>query len=108
VPLFRLDFTDTVNTFTAACGYIETPIFSPGLRLFFYDIEDKSSIMKVIEMEKIYSWDIPQYYDESPLYIAITSPVYINNGFYDDEVIKYYKPLEKALKSYFVEERNRT
>lgn len=104
-PLFRLDFADIVNTFTVIGG-IEITQISPGLRLFFYDIDDKQSIMDIIETEKIYSWDIPQYYDESLLYIAVTSPVYINSGFYDGEVIKYYQPLEKALESYFAEERN--
>ncbi|MBN2074271.1 MAG: hypothetical protein JW762_01845 [Dehalococcoidales bacterium] len=104
-PLFRLDFTDTINKFNVEHG-IESIDISPGLRLVFYDIDDKQLIMDIIETEKIYSWDIPQYYDESLLYIAVTSPVYINSGFHDDEVMKYYEPLEKALKSYFAEERN--
>jgi hypothetical protein len=104
-PLFRLDFTDTVNKFNVEHG-IESIDISPGLRLFFYDIDDKQAIMDIIEIESIYSWDIPQYYDEGSLYIAVTSPVYINSGFFDDDVMKYYEPLEKALKNYFAEERN--
>jgi hypothetical protein len=107
LPLFRLDFEDIENSFTIPEDSTRTKI-SPNLRLYFYNIEEKKAIMEIIAQQEIYSWDIPKYYDESDQYIAVTSPVYINSGFYDDEVIKYYEPLEKALKSYFTEERNNT
>src|SRR4030042_1097776 len=97
-PLFRLDFEDTENSFSIVQDPTNTTI-SPNLVLLFYDIKEKEAIMKIIEEQEKYSWDIPLYYDESPLYIAVTSPVYINCGRYEDEAMMYYEPLEEALKS---------
>ncbi|OGN87228.1 MAG: hypothetical protein A2158_02535 [Chloroflexi bacterium RBG_13_46_14] len=104
-PLFTLDFEDTENSFTIPGDPTGTKI-SPNLRLYFYDIEEKESILEVIEQQEKYSWDIPQYYDESSRYIAVTSPVYINSGWYEEEAMTYYETLEQALKDFFVEQRN--
>ncbi len=103
-PLFVLIFEDTVNSFTLPADPANTPIV-PGLRLFFYDIAEKEARMEKIEQQQQYSWDIPVYYDESPLYLAVTSPVYINSGHYGEEEITYYRVLEKALKEFFDGER---
>jgi hypothetical protein len=99
-PLFRLDFTDTVNKFSQSMT-TENYHVSPSLRLFFYDIAEKDVVLAVIEDEKIYSWDVPVYYAETPDYITVTSPIYINSGWVSEEASALYEPLEKALKEYF-------
>jgi hypothetical protein len=99
-PLFRLDFTDTVNKFSQTTT-MESYQVSPSLRLFFYDIAEKEAVLAVIEDEKIYSWDVPDYYAETADYIIVTSPIYINSGWYTEEATAFYTPLESALKKYF-------
>lgn len=74
---------------------------NPSLRLYFYDIQEKDAILETIEQEKIYSWDVPDYFDETAGLIIVTSPLYINGGCFSDEAIALYWPLEKALKGYF-------
>ncbi|MBN2239099.1 MAG: hypothetical protein JW712_04945 [Dehalococcoidales bacterium] len=103
-PLFVLNFEDTQNYFTIPGDPTASKI-SPNLRLYFYSIEDKISIIEIIEQQEQYSWDIPQYYDEGVLYLAITSPVYINSGQYSDEAMIYYKQLEQALTDFFAARR---
>jgi hypothetical protein len=74
---------------------------NPSLLLYFYNITEKKEIMETIDKEKIYSWCIPMYFDETKKYIIVTSPSYINNGIFTEEAINYYSPLEKSLKEYF-------
>lgn len=74
---------------------------NPSLLLYFYNITEKQEIMKIIDQEKLYSWCIPIYYDETKKYIIVTSPCYINSGIFTDEAKSYYSPLEKSLKGYF-------
>jgi hypothetical protein len=61
--------------------------------------------MQTIKSEAIYSWDIPEYYDETFDYIVVTSPLYINSGHYSDEAMALYQPLDNALKEYFKQYR---
>ncbi len=61
--------------------------------------------MEIIEQQNKYSWDIPQHYDEGALYLAVTSPVYINSGQRLDEAMAYYEPMEQALKEFFTTRR---
>ena len=75
--------------------------YNPSLRLYFYNIINKKKIMNIINQEKIYSWCVPIYFDETKRYIIITSPCYINNGTFTDEAKNYYFPLEKSLKEFF-------
>jgi hypothetical protein len=95
-PLFRIDFVDPTHQFKGPGG-LES---FPSLRLYFYDIQEKDAILNVIEAEKIYSWDVPDYFDETAKYIVVTSPLYINSGCFSDEAMALYEPLEKALKNY--------
>lgn len=96
-PLFRIDFVNRTHQFEAPGGQASFP----SLRLYFYDIREKDAILETIEQEKIYSWDVPDYFDETAEYIVVTSPLYINGGCFSDEAMSLYTPLEKALKNYF-------
>jgi len=96
-PLFRIDFVDRTHNFEVPGGQMRFP----SLRLYFYDIREKDAVLEVIEQEKIYSWDIPDYFDETVEYIVVTSPLYINGGCFSDEAMSFYEPLEKVLKDYF-------
>ncbi|MBN2238402.1 MAG: hypothetical protein JW712_01405 [Dehalococcoidales bacterium] len=106
-PLFRLDFKDTVNWYTIPGDPTDTRI-SPGLRLYFYDVDKMDTIMEVVREQSVYSWDIPLYYDQSTRYMAVTSPVYINSGMHDDEAMEFYTPLAHSLRQFFIEERDRS
>ena len=69
--------------------------YNPSLRLYFYDITKKQEIMEIIDKEKIYSWCVPVYFDETGKYIIVTSPCYIKSE------KNYYFPLERELKEHF-------
>ena len=73
----------------------------PSLLLYFYSVTEKQEIIEIIDREKIYSWCIPIYFDETKKYIIVTSPCYINSGIFTEEAQNYYSPLEKSLKEYF-------
>lgn len=75
--------------------------YNLSLRLYFYNITQKQEIMEIIDKEKIFSWCIPTYFNETKKYIIVTSPCYINSGIFTEEAINYYSPLEKSLKEYF-------
>lgn len=75
--------------------------YNPSLLLYFYNTTEKQDIMKIIDQEKIYSWCVPIYFDETKEYIIVTSGCYINNGIFTEEARNYYSPLEKSLKGYF-------
>ncbi|VVB91497.1 Uncharacterised protein [uncultured archaeon] len=75
--------------------------YNPSLRLYFYNVTEKQEIMKIIDREKIYSWCVPIYFDETKKYIIVTSPCYINNGIFTEEAEYFYSTLEKSLKEYF-------
>ncbi|MDD5702253.1 MAG: hypothetical protein PHU23_09420, partial [Dehalococcoidales bacterium] len=91
-PIFRIDFVDRTQQFKDSGGRV----FNPSLRLYFYDIQEKDAILNVIEAEKIYSWDIPDYFDETSRYIIVTSPLYINGGVFTDQAMELYRPLETS------------
>jgi hypothetical protein len=96
-PLFRIDFVDKTHSFQI----IEELTIFPSLRLYFYDIGYKESITQAIKLQEMYSWNIPQYYDETVDYIIVTSPLYINGGYYTGEAVTLFQPLAKALKEFF-------
>ncbi len=80
--------------------------YNPSLRLYFYNITEKQEIMEIIDKEKIHSWCVPIYFDETKKYIIVTSPCYINSGIFTEEAKNYYSPLEKSLKDYFDKFKN--
>ena len=96
-PLFRIDFVDRTHQFRDSGGRATFP----SARLYFYDIHEKDSILETIKKEAMYSWDIPEYFDETAEYIVVTSPLSINGGIYTEEAIALYQPLDTALKEYF-------
>jgi hypothetical protein len=100
-PLFRIDFLDTEHYFFDAGGRQ----YSPSARLYIYDIVQQKIIMATIVRERMYSWDIPEYYDRTKDYIIVTSPSYINGGHYNNEAVYLFQPLDMALKEYFSRQR---
>jgi hypothetical protein len=96
-PLFRIDFVDHTHQFRDEGGRA----ISPSARLYFYDIRDKDPILETIKIEAMYSWDIPDYFDETVEHIIVTSPLYTNGGHYSEEAMALYQPIDRALKEYF-------
>lgn len=80
--------------------------YNPSLRLYFYNVTEKQEIMEIIDKEKIYSWCVPIYFDETKKYIIVTSGCYINSGIFTEDAKNYYFPLEKSLKVYFDKFKN--
>ncbi len=80
--------------------------YTPSLQLYFYNVTEKQEIMEIIDQEKIYSWCVPIYFDETKKYIIATSPCYINSGIFTEEAKNYYSPLEKSLNEYFDKFKN--
>ena len=74
---------------------------NPSLQLYFYNIAEKQEILDIVAKERIYSWCIPIYFDETKKYIIVTSPCYINSGIFTEEAKYYYSKLENTLKEYF-------
>jgi len=100
-PLAIMNFTNPNIEFGYYPGVDTDKKYNPSLQLYFYDITKKQEIMEIIDKEKIYSWCIPIYFDETKKYIIVTSPCYINHGIFTDEAMSYYSPLEISLKDYF-------
>lgn len=97
-PLFRMDFINRNESFQADGLPGEKRRLHPSMRLHFHRIQDKQRIMKVIEAERLYSWDIPIYFSETKDHLIVTSPPWINQGWYTDEARKLIAPLEQILK----------
>jgi len=95
--LFRIDFVDHTHQFSDSGGRATFP----SARLYFYDIHETDSVLETIKREAIYSWDVPDYFDETAKYIVVTSPLYINGGIYTEEAMALYQPLDTVLKEYF-------
>jgi hypothetical protein len=96
-PVFRIDLVNHAVQFDDGAG---RKIY-PSLRLYFYEIAQRDTVLKAIENEKLYSWDIPDYFAETAEYIIVTSPLYINSGHFSEEAMGLFQPLQKALKDYF-------
>jgi hypothetical protein len=102
-PAFRIDFTNPTASFPewASVETNQPKWRRPSLRLHFHPIAGKPLILKTIEREQMYSWDIPTSYAETRDFIVVTSPAWINEGDYSDDARKLMKPLERALKECF-------
>ncbi len=96
-PVAVVNFTNPTIEFEAAVDVYR----NPSLWLYFYGIAEKQEITKIIDQEKIYSWCVPIYFDETKKYIIVTSWCYINSGVFTEKAKNYYSPLEKSLKEYF-------
>ena len=80
---------------------------SPVIPLFFYSIVDKSQVMNVVERERLYSWDIPQYFGETEEYVVITSSALVNDGTFTDEARKAIRPMWHVLRRHIVDREGR-
>jgi hypothetical protein len=96
-PVFRLDFVDHTHQFSDSGGRT----MFPSARLYFYDINQREAVLEVIEKEKVFSWNVPDYFYETDEYIIVTSPLYINSGNFSEEATALYEPFEKVIKDYF-------
>ncbi len=54
--------------------------------------------MKVIEKERIYSWNIPIYFGETDEFVVVTSPAYVNGGLFTLEARRGLRPMWKVLR----------
>ncbi|MCD4777105.1 MAG: hypothetical protein K8S15_13795 [Candidatus Aegiribacteria sp.] len=93
-PLFRVDFINPDVLFDAdrRIG------LNPTIQLYFYDINSKPDVMKVIGEQSLYSWDIPIYFGETEEYIVVTSPAYVNHGVFTEEAKNTIRPIWNALR----------
>ncbi len=94
-PLFRADFMNIRISFS-------NELHNPYIPLFFYDIGSKSKIMKTIDKEKMFSWDIPLYFGETDNYLVVTSPAYVNHGVFTVEAKNMIKPMWSVLRRYIL------
>ena len=100
-PVAIVNFANPNKEIEYSPGVKTDKKINPSLLLYFYNVTEKQKILEIIDHEKIYSWCIPIYFDETKKYIIVTSPCYINSGIFTEEAINYYSPLEKSLKEYF-------
>jgi hypothetical protein len=80
-PVFRIDFINHTEKFNDIGG---REIF-PNLRLYFYDLTQRDAILKIIEDERIYSWNVPDYFDETAEYILhyiLTADIFPKNQWF--------------------------
>jgi beta propeller repeat protein len=96
-PVFRLDFVDSTHQFSDSGG---RTIF-PSARLYFYEINQRAAIFEVIEKEKVFSWNVPDYFAMTDEYLVVTSPLFINGGHFTEEAKALYAPFEKKIMDYF-------
>ena len=116
-PSFRLDFE---NKDAMHREGDEDRSFHPNFRLHFHPIRERDVVLKTIEHERNYSWDIPVLFAETRDYIVVTSPMWMNPRFirsatfenrrvvFDEDMEvaggegeKLLAPLEGVLRSYF-------
>ena len=93
-PLFRADFINPDVSFDAD----RRTGLNPTIQLYFYDIDSKLHVMKVIAEQSLYSWDIPIYFGETEEYIVVTSPSYVNHGVFTEEAKNTIRPMWNALR----------
>ena len=70
-----------------------------SLVIFLYDIESKSTLNKQIQQQQLHSSCIPEYYGETANYFVVTSPCFINGGFYTVGANKAAEDLHLALRA---------
>ena len=112
-PLFRLDFVNTNLAFREETKPGKVDLVHPNLRLHFHVIAEREQILKTIQRESVFSWDIPILFAETKEYIIVTSPSWQNQhtektgdatwgaGVYTEDANKAIAPLLEALRRYF-------
>ena len=110
-PLFRIDFVNTnvaIQETRQMYGTNATSSFHPNLRLHFHSQADREQTLKIIEKEKIFSWDIPTLFGETKDFVIVGSPMWHNRfqtdfasgGDFSAEANKALHPLLEALRKY--------
>jgi hypothetical protein len=110
-PLFRIDFVNTnvvIKEARQMNGTNATTSFHPNLRLHFHSQADREQTLKVIEKEKIFSWDIPTLFGETKDFVIVGSPMWHNRfetgfasgGDFSAEANQAIHPLLEALRKY--------
>ena len=106
-PVFRADFSRPDQTFDAFRGPQKKSL-NPGVQLYFYAIGSKADVMKVIDRERIYSWNIPIYFGETQEYLVVTSPPYVNHGVFTEEAKKAIRPMWAVLRQHIENKEDKT
>ncbi|MBX7245279.1 MAG: ankyrin repeat domain-containing protein [Candidatus Sumerlaeaceae bacterium] len=96
-PMFRLDFENRDVKFPAEHGAISKGQLSPCLRLHFHSIDEQREIERVVEAERVYSWDIPTTYAVLRNHIVVSSPGWKNHGYSTPKANAAIAPLLAAL-----------
>lgn len=94
-PEFRVDYVNKQVRFSPEN-------VNPIIPLFFYSIESKSHIMKIVAEEAMFSWAIPVYFGETEECLVITSPAYVNQGIFTEEAKNMIKPMWRVLRRYIL------
>ena len=106
-PVFRADFSLPDQQFDARRGLQEKSL-NPRVQLYFYAIGSKADVMKVIDRERIYSWNIPIYFGETQKYLVVTSPSYVNHGVFTEEAKKAIRPMWAVLRQHIENKEDNT
>jgi hypothetical protein len=80
LPVFQVVIANNNISFALTPDVPDGPKRSPVIPLYFYPQADKASVMKVIDKEQIYSWNVPVYFGETEDFVVVTSPLYVNGG----------------------------
>jgi hypothetical protein len=109
-PLFRIDFVNTNVTISIGQlpGTSATLSIHPNLRLDFHSQADRDETLKIIEKEKIFSWDIPTLFGETKDFVIVGSPMWHNRykndftsgGDFSAAGNRALHPLLEALRKY--------
>jgi hypothetical protein len=95
-PVFRADYGNPNLLF----GTDRRKGMNPSIKLYFYQIDSKPNVMKVIDAEREYSWNIPIYFGETEEYVVVTSPLYVNHGVFTEEAKKTIRPMWNVLRKH--------
>jgi hypothetical protein len=96
-PLFEFVASNTNVSFVKDPGSPQG-IKNPVIPLYFYRQADKAEIMKIIEKEIVFSWDIPVYFGETDDLVVVTSPAYVNGGVFTPEARRALRPMWQLLR----------
>jgi hypothetical protein len=97
-PVFQVVASNTNLAFLLSTNAPHPKMQNPIVPLYFYRHSEKAGIMKVIEKERIYSWNIPIYFGETDEFVVVTSPAYVNGGWFTLEARRGLRPMWKVLR----------
>ncbi len=97
-PFFQVVASNTNISFTKIPDAARPTTQSPVIPLYFYRLSEKPDIMKVIERERSYSWNIPIYFGETDEFVVVTSPAYVNGGVFTPEARRALRPMWTVLR----------